>query len=136
MGPRDDQPSRMLWFAAILIGGGAFAATTVYALRRFGTHRWTTAAGIGAVLLTVAGGVIVLLTSPDLGNGFSLFLVAIGSTGGSLASAVAIAKLVKAVTIPDPIVETVIGTAAFFGGAVAIILVIAFLFASMMPRIT
>jgi ATP-dependent protease ClpP protease subunit len=67
---------------------------------------------------------------------FALFLVAIGSGGGSLASAVAIAKLVKAVTIPDPIVETVIGTAAFFGGVVAIIVLISFLIGSMMPRIT
>ena len=126
----------MLWFAAVLIGGAAFSATSVYALRRFGTHRWPTAAGIGAIVLTFVGGVIVLMTSPSLGNGFSLFLVAIGSTGGSLASAIAIAKLVRAVTIPDPIVETAIGTAAFFGGAVAIILIVAFLFASMMPRIT
>ncbi|HEY3744872.1 MAG TPA: hypothetical protein VGL17_01435, partial [Gemmatimonadaceae bacterium] len=106
----------MLWLAAILIGGGAFSAITVRALRRFGTNRWPTAAGIGAVLLTAAGGVIVLWTSPSLGNGFAMFFVAVCASGGSFASGVAIAKLVKAVIIPDPIVETALGTAAFFGG--------------------
>ena len=86
--------------------------------------------------MTLVGGAIVLMTSPSLGNGFALFLVAIGSSGGCLASAVAIAKLIKAVTIPDPIVETLIGTAAFFGGVVAIIILVSLLIGSMMPRIT
>lgn len=36
----------------------------------------------------------------------------------------------------DPIVETAIGTAAFFGGVVAIIVLIPFLIGGMMPRIT
>jgi hypothetical protein len=126
----------MLWLAAILIGGGVFSATTVQVLRRFGTNRWPMAAGIGAVLLTPAGGVMVLLTSPSLGNGFAMFLVAVGAGGGSLASGVAIAKLVKAVIIPDPIVETALGTAAFLGGVVASIILFSFLIGSMMPRIT
>ena len=126
----------MLWLAAILIGGGVFSATTVQVLRRFGTNRWPTAAGIGAVLLTAAGSVIVVLTSPSLGNGFAMFLVAVGASGGSLASGVAIARLVKAVIIPDPIVETALGTAAFFGGVVASIILVSFLIGSMMPRIT
>ncbi len=86
--------------------------------------------------MTIVGGVIVLLTSPSLGNGFALFFVVIGSSGGSLGSAVAIAKLIKAVTIPDPIVETLIGTAAFFGGVVATIVLVSFLIGGMMPRIT
>lgn len=55
---------------------------------------------------------------------------------GALVSGLSIAKQVRAVTIPDAIVGTAVGTAVFFGGTVAIILVIAFLFASTMPRIT
>ena len=65
-----------------------------------------------------------------------MFFVAVGASGGSLASGVAIARLVKAVIIPDPIVETALGTAAFFGGVVASIILVSFLIGSMMPRIT
>jgi hypothetical protein len=46
------------------------------------------------------------------------------------------AILIGALAFPDPIVETAIGSAAFFGGVVAIIIVVSLLIGSMMPRIT
>ena len=98
-------------------------------------RRTAGAAAIAAIVAFAAGVVVIARHPPADGEGFGVFVLGTAVLGAAGGGAAAVERIIRASTLPDPLVELVVAAIGFIGGAMLGAGVGVFLAAISSPRI-
>ena len=107
----------MNWLVASSVCSIVFAAAAVPVRRRFGTGALLAAAAIAAGAVFALGLIAISRRPPPDGEGFGDFVLGTAVLGGAAGGVAALERILRASTLPDPLVELVVTAAAAIGGA-------------------
>jgi hypothetical protein len=125
----------MTWLAGTVAIAVVLAAVAVWVRRRFGPDALLGTA-VGASVCLIALAVAMALRSPPRdGLRWVLFVVIPAVLGGTAALTIAVDRVIRSSTIPDPLPETVFGVVAFLAGVLGGGLAGIFVVAMTIPRI-